>query len=83
MKELTVQDFMHQTSFDWTDISSEQFRVYEFSDQTVKIENPLLLNVSKAGGHRVWDAQGISHYIPSGYRHLYWKVKENMPYFVK
>lgn len=82
-KELTVEDFKHETDHKWTDISSEAFRVYEFPDKDVRIEKPLLLSVSKAGGHRVWDAQGVSHYVPNGYRHLYWKVKPDKPNFVK
>lgn len=80
---LTKEDFRHDTSHVWVDISSEQYRVYEFSDREVKIDKPLLLSVSKSGGHRVFDAHGISHYIPSGYRHLFWQVKAGQPHFVK
>jgi len=80
---LTVKDFKHETDHKWTDISSEQYRVYEFSDKDVKIENPLMLSVSKSGGHRIFDAQGLSHYVPTGYRHLYWLVKSGQPHFVK
>lgn len=83
MKKFTTKDFKHETSHQWTDISSEKFRVYEFGNAVVKIEGPLFLSVSKAGGHRVFDEQGISHYIPSGYNHLYWQVKEGQPHFVK
>lgn len=56
------------------DISTEDFREYEYPDMTIRIENPRELNVSKSGGHRVLDAEGISHYIPAGWRHLRWKA---------
>ena len=68
----------------FTDISSEGYRTYEFeSGRCISILNPIALSVSKSGGHRVWDAQGISHYVPSGWVHLYWEVKDNEPNFVK
>ena len=56
------------------DISTEEFRCYEFPDITIRIDNPKELNVSKSGGHRILDASGISHYIPKGWRRLYWKA---------
>jgi hypothetical protein len=81
--KLTVADFKHETSHKWADISTEKYRVYEFSDKSIRIDEPLTLSVSQSGGHRVFDAFGVSHYIPSGYRHLYWQVKDNQPHFVK
>lgn len=58
------------------DISSEEWREYEFDGVTkkVRIEKPIALNVSKTGGHRLIDSQGISHYIPRGWKHLSWKA---------
>jgi len=56
------------------DISSEEYRVYQFADMEVRIEKPQWMNFNiKSGGHRVLDVDGISHYIPTGWRHLYWK----------
>ena len=69
---------------EFADISSELFRQYEFPDgYIVRIESPTLLYVSKSGGHRLVDASGISHYVPCGWRHLWWKSKEGQPYFVR
>ena len=66
------------------DISSEEYRVYEFpGNSTVIIKNPTHLNVSRSGGHRVLDNERISHYIPKGWIHLSWKAKEDKPAFVK
>jgi len=77
-------EFKNDSGLDFSDISSEEYRVYEFSNgKTVHIHNPLRLNVSKSGGHRVFDSNGISHYIPQGWVHLSWKAREGQPHFVK
>lgn len=59
----------------FADITTEEYRCYEFADMTIRIDNPVGLNVSKSGGHRVLDKAGISHYIPKGWRRLYWKAE--------
>ncbi len=66
----------------FSSIGDEQYRVYEFPDKTqVRINAPEFLNVSKSGGHRILDGAGVSHYIPSGWNHLYWLSKPNTPAF--
>lgn len=76
--------FNNQSGLNFTDISSEEYRVYEFeSGRSILINKPLRLNVSPSGGHRVYDEEGTSHYIPKGWIHLKWKVKEGQPNFVK
>jgi hypothetical protein len=80
-------DFKNKSGLDFTDISSEEYREYHFSagngtNTYIRIEQPLQLNVSKSGGHRVFDAQGVSHYVPAGWIHLEWKSKEGEPHFV-
>lgn len=79
--------FKNKTSLQFTDISSEEYRVYEFKSflffkRFVKLDKPLKLAVSASGGHRVYTADGLSHYIPSGWIHLYWKAKKGKPNFV-
>ena len=76
------EDFINKGSNSFIDIDSEISRTYSFSDMNITIQNPLKLCV-KDNGHRVWDAQGVSHYIPTGWRHLQWTVKDNQPNFVK
>lgn len=71
----------------FVDISTEEYRVYDFISEDgslvkVTIDKPLYLSVN-AGGHRLLDAAGISHYIPKGWIHLCWKAKEGKPHFVK
>lgn len=59
------------------DLSKREKRrtyVFPFGD-TVVIEEPRMLVISE-NGHRIFDATGISHYIPMGWIHLFW---ENIP----
>lgn len=76
-------EFINATEMIFTDISSEEFRVYEFDGCDVTIDEPLKLHVSASGGHRIFDAMGVSHYIPTGWKHLYWKSYPTKPNFVK
>ena len=63
---------------EWKDIDHEEYRVYVFKDnQRVAIQQPVLLNVSKSGGHRILDANNVSHYIPYKWIHLYWETKDH------
>lgn len=58
-------------------IEDEQVRTYKFpNNEIVTIKEPLKLNVSESGGHRILDAAGESHYIPKGWIQLSWKVKD-------
>ncbi len=79
-----VPAFKNATDLEFTDISSEKWREYHFlGGEIVRIKRPLLLNVSESRGHRIFDAKGVSHYIPSGWIHLKWKAKDGAPNFVK
>lgn len=76
--------FENATDLEFNDISSEQWREYSFlGGDTVRIDAPLRLNVSASGGHRIFDSEGISHYVPAGWIHLKWAVKDGAPNFVK
>jgi hypothetical protein len=78
-------ELRNQTKFQFTDISNESERVYQFPDEEdVIITEPVWLSVSpNSGGHRILDAAGICHYIPYGWIHLYWLPKAGQPHFVK
>lgn len=79
-----MTDFINKSGLDFVDISSEEWREYNFGNgNVVKIDGPLKLNVSKTGGHRLFDNDGVSHYVPSGWKHLKWKSKGGQPNFVK
>lgn len=76
--------FNNATDLEFADISSERWREYRFlGNETIRIERPLRLNVSESGGHRIFDAEGVSHYIPAGWIHLQWVVEDGAPNFVK
>lgn len=83
MKIAMFSDLRNASDNHFTDISSEVVRVYEFSDITIKINSPVALSVSDSGGHRILDHAGECHYIPSGWVHLHWIVKDDSPHFVK
>lgn len=77
-------EFQNATDLEFTDISSEEWREYRFiGGEVIRIDRPLKLNVSESRGHRIFDGHGISHYIPAGWIHLSWKVKNGAPNFVK
>jgi hypothetical protein len=75
--------FLNESTNKFVDISSEEYRTYVFpGGDEVTIQRPLKLSVS-AGGHRLFDEGGISHYIPKGWIHLHWKAKDGHAHFVK
>jgi hypothetical protein len=76
--------FLNESGLTFVDVSSELFRVYEWKDGSkVTINRPQKLNVSKSGGHRLFDGMGISHYVAPGWNHLYWEAIAGQPHFVK
>ena len=84
MKKLGFKDFRNGTQHKFDDISSEKYREYVFSDTTIRIDNPVALNVNYSNqGHRVFDGQGVSHYIPGGWKEIKWEVDDDEPHFVK
>jgi len=75
-------ELINKSAHEFTDISSEEYRTYRFVDGSFTINRPLSLSVSPSGGHRVFDASGRSHYIPTGWIHLEWMAKAGQPNFV-
>lgn len=62
----------------WINCDHEIYRIYEFLDgKRIRIDRPVLLNVSKSGGHRILDANNVSHYIPYKWIHLFWETDDN------
>ena len=77
--------FRDASGRDWSDISSERFRCYEFGDdgeETVEviIAEPQFISVSEKG-HRVVDRFGFCHYVPDGWNRLVWQVRDGAPHF--
>lgn len=76
------QEFINESKYKFVNISSEAYREYRFTNGVVRIEQPLYLATS-AGGHRLFDTQGKSHYVPNGWIQLTWEAKPGEPNFVK
>lgn len=77
-------EFINESGLDFINISSEAARTYEFpSGAKVTIYNPLKLHVAKSGSARIFDAEGVSHYIPPIFIHLSWIAKDGQPNFVR
>ncbi len=77
-------EFRNESDLEFSDISSEAWREYEFgSGAKVRIDSPTQLNVSESGGHRIFDSEGVSHYVPAGWIHLKWMAKDGSPNFVQ
>lgn len=73
---------------EFIDISREEFREYQTSNGTYRIENPVALAVKPSGSHRVLSydrgiEKYVSHYIPTdGVRPIKWVVKPGKKFFV-
>jgi len=82
---MTEQEFRNVSDLEFKNIDDEEFRSYTFVKEGkiyfVTIGHPLKLHVSASGGHRIFDADGVCHYIPSGWIHLKWKAKEGEDHF--
>jgi len=78
-------EFRNPSGIEFKDIDDEEFRVYTFVRDGkifyVTIREPLKINVSQSGGHRLFDANGDCHYIPAGWIHLRWRAKEGSDHF--
>lgn len=87
MKNETIpnEGFINKSNLKFTDISSEQEREYIFPNgNKLFIENPLYLNVSPTGGHRLYTKDGWCYYIqPREGWAIKWKSREGKPHFVK
>lgn len=77
--------FINESGLNFNDISSEQCREYIKYTDTLKLEgNPLYLNVSASGGHRLYTDAGWCYYVqPREAWAIRWKVIEGKPHFVK
>lgn len=75
-------ELVNESDYEFTDISSEQWREYDFDGVNVRIENPQWLAVS-SNGHRILDGQGVSHYVGFDGFYLKWKSGDEEAHFVK
>lgn len=84
------RELHNETDLEFTDISMEEWRRYEYRGvgevivnlETVIITRPQWLAVTE-GGHRILDLDGFCHYIPIGWRQIVWKPRSGQPDFVR
>ena len=79
------EGFINESGLIFNDISSEKEREYFIFKDSLKIEGePMYLNVSPSGGHRLYTSLGWCYYVqPKEGWAIRWKVKEGKPSFVK
>jgi len=80
-KKFTKDEFRNNSGLIFKDITDEQYREYVFPNGVIRVDEPIFVNVSASGGHRVFAADGKSHYIPKGWMDLRWEAKEDRPHF--
>lgn len=74
---------INESGLVFNEIKTEKYRCYKWSDGfIINIKQPTHLHVS-VSGHRLLDKEGKSHYIPNGWKHLYWEAYDGEPNFVK
>lgn len=85
MEKALKGGFINESGLEFTDISSEEYRIYTLSNGKVfSVLNPLYHHVSKSGGHRVFTKSGRSFYIqPREGWIIEWKAGPGKPHFVK
>jgi len=82
-EDAMVAKFVNGSNLEFTRIGGEEARTYVFpGEERVTITAPQWLHVSESGGHRLFAADGVSHYIPAGWIHLYWRAKPGNPNFL-
>lgn len=81
-------EYTNNPSIIFKSIKKELWREYDFvtidamgisNVYTLKIEKPLVLHVSKSGGHRIIDSIGMVHYIPYKWIALRWMNEKGAP----
>lgn len=73
----------NQSNYTFFDVTSEEYREYVFLRKgTIRIDNPVAVAVSKSG-HRILDAEGVSHFVSNEWQAINWKAKDGQPHFVK
>lgn len=71
------------TPWEIVDISSEEFRIYTYANGgKFRITKPVTLYLLNGGGHRVVDAEGVTHRPERNYVGISWKPKKDQPPFV-
>ena len=83
MASRPLPQFLNLTNFKFVDISAELFREYLYPNgNKLRIEYPLKLSIAKNNAHRVFDANGLSYYIPANWIAIVTKARPGAPNFI-
>ena len=75
--------FMNYSRLKFIDINNELFREYLYPNGAkITIHFPLKLSIAGDRTHRVFDAEGLSYYIPPNWIGIVWKAKPGAPNFI-
>lgn len=75
--------FMNYSRLRFIDINNELFREYLYPNGAkITIHFPLKLSIAGDKTHRVFDADGLSYYIPPNWIGIVWKAKPGAPNFI-
>lgn len=78
-----LPQFINASRFRFIDITSELFREYIYPNGSkIRIEFPMKLNVAQNNSHRLFDMNGFSYYIPTGWISIIWKSRPGAPNFI-
>lgn len=69
--------------YEFEDLSHEQERTYQFDNHVLTIEDPVALNTTGSGSHKVLDSRGVSYDIYPKWNYIAWKSEEGTPHFTE
>jgi len=79
----SLTQFINKSRYRFVNISSELYREYLYvNGAKIRINYPLRLSVAQNNAHRVFDASGLSYYIPPGWIGIVWKARPGAPNFI-
>jgi len=75
--------FINYSRSRFIDINNELFREYLYPNGAkITIHLPLKLSIAGDKSHRIFDADGLSYYIPPNWIGIVWKAKPGAPNFI-
>ena len=75
--------FINYSRSRFVNINNELFREYLYPNGAkITIHFPLKLSIAGDKSHKIFDADGLSYYIPPNWIGIVWKAKPGAPNFI-
>ena len=74
---MKFKDIRAADGVEFKDISEIKYRTYYYPDGSVTFDNPIAINVSKSGGHKLILEDGKSVYVRPGWFAFEYKVSND------